>query len=63
MKDKLPNLLPGFRKNHSTQQCLIRIFEKWKKTLDSGGYIYAIFMDLSKAFDTLNHNLLFTTIY
>ena len=36
----------------------MRILEKWKKTLDEGGCICAIFMDLSKAFDTLNHNLL-----
>ena len=32
--------------------------EKWKKTLDEGGYICAIFMNLSKVFDTLNSNLL-----
>ena len=30
----------------------------WKKVLDKGGYIWAVFMDLSKAFDTLKHNLL-----
>ena len=34
------------------------MLENWKKALDKGGYICAIFMDLSKAFDTLNHNLL-----
>ena len=40
----------------------MRMTEKWKKTLDKGGYICAIFMDLSKAFDTLNHNLLITKL-
>jgi len=58
MKDKLSNLLTGFRKNHSTQHCLMCMLEMWKKTLDKGGYVCAIFMDLSKAFDTLNHNLI-----
>ena len=30
----------------------------WKKILDEGGYLCAIFMDLLKAFDTLNQDLL-----
>ena len=30
------------------------MFEIWKKDLDKEGYIFPIFMDLSKAFDTLN---------
>ena len=58
MKDKLSQQLTGFRKNHSTQHCLSCMLEIWKKVLDKGGYICAIFMDLSKAFDTLNHDLL-----
>ena len=58
MKDKLSNLLTGFRKNHNTQHCLMSMLERWKKTLHKGGYVCAIFMDLSKAFDTLNHKLL-----
>ena len=58
MKDKLSKQLTGFRKNHSTQHCLSCLLEIWKKVLDKGGYICAIFMDLSKAFDTLNHDLL-----
>ena len=55
---KLSKRLTGFRKNHSTQHCLISMLEIWKKILDQGGYICAIFMDLSKAFYTLNHDLL-----
>ena len=58
MKDKLSQQLTGFRKNHSTQHCLSCMLEIWKKVLDKGGYIWAIFMDLSKVFDTLNLDLL-----
>ena len=53
MKDKLSNLLTGFRKNHNTQHYFMSMLESWKKTLDKGGYICAI---LSKAFDTLTTN-------
>ena len=59
MKDKLSkHFITGFRKNHSTQHCSSCMLEIWKKVLGKGGYICAIFMDLSKAFDTLNHDLL-----
>ena len=58
MEDKLSKLLTGFRKNHSTQHSLVNMLEKWKNTLDKGGFVCAIFMDLSKAFDTMNHDLL-----
>ena len=58
MRDKLSKLLTGSRKNHSTQHCLMSMLEIWKNTLDKGGYVSTIFMDLSKAFDTLSHDLL-----
>ena len=48
----------GYRKGHSAQHALISLIEKWKTSLDKGGYAGAIMMDLSKAFDTLNHELL-----
>ena len=34
------------------------MINKFKSSLDKQGYAGAILMDLSKAFDTLNHNLL-----
>ena len=54
----LSNLLTGFRKNHNTQHSLLKMLESFKEALDKGNSVSAIFMDLSKAFDTLNHDLL-----
>ena len=58
MEDKLLKLLKGFRKNHSTQYCLLNMLAKWIKTLDKGGFVCAMFMDLPKAFETMDHDLL-----
>ena len=58
MKDKLSNILTSFRKDHNAQHSLIIMIEKWKRALDKNMKIGAVFVDLSKAFDTLNHRLL-----
>ena len=58
MEGKLSKLLKGFRKNHSTQHRLVNKLKKWKNTLDKGGFVCAMFMDLSKAFDIMDHGLL-----
>ena len=48
----------GYRKGYSSQHSLIAMFEKWKENLDKGGECGALFVDLSKVFDCLQHDLL-----
>ena len=52
------SFLTGFRKNHNTQHSLLKMIELWKEALDKGKSVSGIFMDLSKAFGSLNHDLL-----
>ena len=54
----LSPLLCGFRRNYSTQHILLRLIENCKKALDTKQTASALLMDLSKAFDCLNHDLM-----
>ena len=55
--------LCGYRKDFSSQNALISLIERWRKPLDNKGYGGAVLMDLSKAFDILNHDLLIAKLY
>ena len=50
--------LCGYRKGYNSQYALLSMIEKWKQYLDKNGHAGAVLMDLSKAFDTINHELL-----
>ena len=63
LEDFLSPFLCGYRKGYSTQYALLGFIEKWKHMLDNRGYAGAILMDLSKAFDTINHELLLAKLY
>ena len=42
---------------------MVFLIEKWKKILDDKDFGGAVLMDLSKAFDTLNHELLIAKLH
>ena len=39
------------------------LLEKWKNILDNNGYAGAVLMDLSKIFDTINHDFLIAKLH
>ena len=48
----------GFRKNHSTALALLHLYDILANAIDNKEYTMGVFIDLSKAFDTVNHEIL-----
>ena len=53
----------GFRKDYSTQHCLLAMLEKRKSAVDKGKSFGALLTVLSKAFDCLSHELLLAKLH
>ena len=48
----------GFQQKYSTTHALINLTESIRQTLDEGSFGCGIFVDLQKAFDTVDHKIL-----
>ena len=48
----------GFRENHSTNHAIISIIQKIQDFIQNNRFSIGVFIDLQKAFDTVNHSIL-----
>jgi succinate dehydrogenase flavin-adding protein (antitoxin of CptAB toxin-antitoxin module) len=48
----------GFRTKHSSHTALMRLYDTWLNAINNKEMVGAVFLDLRKAFDLVNHNIL-----
>ena len=48
----------GFRPKHSTVTALIQMCDEWLENMDNGKLNGVVFIDIKKAFDSINHRIL-----
>ena len=53
----------GFCPRHSTQDVLVKTVDDWQKALDRDEVVGTVLVDLSKAFDMIDHSQLLAKYY
>ena len=53
----------GFRKNYSTSLAINTFVNKFHEAIENDQVMISLFIDLSRAFDTLSHQILFNKLY
>ena len=53
----------GFREKYGTNTALIILVDKIMNALSNGDFVLGLFLDFSKAFDTINHEILISKLF
>ena len=53
----------GFRKNRSTYMALLSLVDNLTHALENGEHVVGVYLDFSKAFDTVDHMILLQKLY
>ena len=52
----------GFQKGHSTEHAIIQLIDQINNSFEKNHFTLGIFIDLSKAFETVDHSILIKKI-
>lgn len=59
----LVEIQAGFRKGYSTETTIQFVVEDWRRCLDQDEFVLAVFLDLKRAFETIDRNKLLSKLH